>query len=286
MNRILSLLYLLPLWGCSQFGALDRVTPLPRFLSETSGMYSYNSHTFWVLEDGGNAPLLRELDTLGTILRTLKVTQAENEDWEALTADSLGNLYVGDFGNNNNDREDLVIYRLPDPRALTGKQVKAEAIRFYYPDQKAFPPKKNEMFFDAEALFHHGSYLYVVTKNRARPSDGVATVYRIPDRPGIYPAEKVARLSLCDDPRTCQVTDAALSPDGSRLVLLGYGKLWVYESFDLASLGRLEGREIDLRANTQLEAICFASDSLLYLADERSLGRGGNLYRLPLPLPE
>lgn len=286
MNRVLSLLCLLPLWGCSQFGILERVAPLPRFINECSGMYSYNGQTFWVLEDGGNAPRLRELDTLGTIIRTLEIDQAENEDWEALTADSLGNLYIGDFGNNKNDRRDLAIYRIPNPATVEGEHATAETIRFHYPDQKAFPPKKDGLFYDAEALFHQNGFLYVVTKNRARPSDGVARVYRIPDRPGSYAAELVGQLRLCDDPRTCQVTDAALSPDGSRLALLGYGKLWVYETSALGGPGTPEGRQTELRANTQLEAVCFANDSLLYLADERSLGRGGNLYRLPLPRPE
>ena len=286
MNRLLSLFYLLPFCACSQYGVLNLVTPLPSSINECSGMYSYEGQTFWMLEDGGNSAKLREVDTLGAIVRTLEVEEIKNNDWEALTADAQGNLYIGDFGNNKNEREDLAIYKISDPRALKGKRATAEAIRFYYPDQKDFPPKKKGLFFDAEAFVHQGSYLYVITKNRSSASDGVATVYRIPDSPGYYAAEIVARLSLCDDPRTCQVTDAALSPDGTRLVLLGYGKLWVYETSDLSSLGNLEGREIDLKANTQLEAVCFASDSLLYLTDERSLGRGGNLYRLPLPVSE
>ena len=183
-------------------------------------------------------------------------------------------------------RKDLVVYRLPYPKTDQQESVQADTISFSYPDQRKFPPKKEDRNFDSEAFFHYRDSLYLITKNRARPFDGTATVYRIPDVPGTYQAETVAQLSLCDDARTCIVTDAALSPKGDRLVLLTYGKLFVYESFSPSRLRVQKGRMIELETNTQLESVCFASDTLLFLADERSLGRGGNLYRLPLPRPE
>jgi hypothetical protein len=34
-----------------------------------------------------------------------------NIDWED-TKDKNGNLYVGDFGNNDNERKDLCIYKI------------------------------------------------------------------------------------------------------------------------------------------------------------------------------
>ena len=286
MNRTLLLLCLFPFWGCSQFGRLDRLAPLPRSINECSGMVSLDGQTVWVLEDGGNSSKLRKLDTRGEVLRNLDIEDAKNEDWEALTTDNRGNLYIGDFGNNNNERKDLVVYRMPLPKSAGQESVKAERIDFSYPDQLKFPPKKAGRNFDVEAFFHFGDSLYLITKNRADPFDGTATVYRLPDQPGQYQAETVARLRLCDDARTCIITDAALSPKGDRLVLLTYGKLFVYEAFSPSRLGQQEGRMIELQTNTQLEAVCFASDTLLYLADERSLGRGGNLYRLPLPRPK
>lgn len=286
MKRLLLLLCLPVLGGCSQFGILERMGPLPRSINECSGMVPAGQGAVWVLEDGGNAAKLRKLDPQGQLLTSLEVENAENEDWEALTADDQGYLYIGDFGNNTNERKDLVIYRVPDPDRGVAQTLEAEAIAFRYPDQDRFPPKRAGMKFDAEAFFHHGDSLYLITKNRAVPFDGTATVYRIPDQPGEYRAEIVARLKLCGDARTCQVTDAALSPKGDRLVLLSYGKLFVYEAFSPSRLGDQQGRVIELRTNTQLEAVCFAADTLLYLADERSLRRGGNLYRLPLPRPE
>ena len=285
MRKPLIILLTLLGWSCAQYGQLTLMSPMPRRLNETSGMVTFDGRTVWIVEDGSNPDQIREVDTTGNLIRAFEVSDAKNIDWEALTRDTEGNIYIGDFGNNQNDRDNLRIYRLPDPREEKGDKIPSETIHFTYPDQKDFPPAAEEFRFDAEALFHSGSYLYILIKNRSRPFDGTARVYRVPDRAGTYVAEAVTQLNLCEDRRSCQVTDAALSPNGRRLVLLGYGNLWVFEDFDRDGFGS-EPRRIALQTNTQLEGICFASESLLYLADEISLGRGGNLYSFPLPEPK
>ena len=286
MRKSVALLCLLLCVSCSQYGQLNLLGQLPRRLNECSGMITFDGNTVWVIEDGSNPDAIREVDTLGQLVRSFEVSGGKNRDWEAFTRDTLGNVYIGDFGNNSNDRKDLRIYRLPDPRTEKGDKIPAEEIRFTYPDQKEFPPPKNNKFFDAEALIHRDGFLYIITKNRAEPFNGKATVYRVPDLPGTYTAERVTALEICPDARRCQVTDAALSPDGQRLVLLGYGYLWVYEDFGAAGFKGAPPRMISLQSNTQLEGVCFANDSLLYLTDEKSLGRGGYLYSYPLPLPK
>ena len=245
-------------------------------------MVTFNGRSVWVIEDSSNPDKIREVDTLGRLLTSFEVSEAKNRDWEALTTDSAGHLYIGDFGNNNNRRKNLKIYKLPDPRVEKGDKIKAESIEFSYPDQADFPPPKSRMRFDAEALFHFRDSLYIITKNRTVPFDGKADVYRVPDEPGAYQAEWLAAITLCPDQRSCQVTDAALSPDGTRLVLLGYGTLWTIDAF---SPNPADWKPVmyALGASTQLEAICFVTDSLLYLADERRAGTGGNVYILPLP---
>ena len=285
MRKTLIILLTLLGWSCSQYGQLQFMTPMPRRLNESSGMLTFDGRTVWIVEDGGNPDLIREVDTTGELIRAFEVSDAKNEDWEALTLDNEGNIYIGDFGNNQNDRDDLRIYRLPDPRVEKGDKIPSETIRFSYPDQTEFPPGRENFRFDAEALFHSDGYLYILIKNRSRPFDGTARVYRVPDQAGTYVAEPVTQLQLCKDRRSCQVTDAALSPSGKRLALLGYGNVWVFEDFDRNGFDSTP-RRIDLQANTQLEGICFASETLLYLADEISLGRGGNLYSFPLPNPK
>ena len=289
MKPCYSLLLLMSCWSCAQYGQLQPVASLPGKLDEVSGMVTFETGRVWVVEDSSNPDKVREIDTLGKEQAVFKVSDAKNRDWEALTRDSAGHLYIGDFGNNQNRRKNLRIYKLPDPRREKGDKIPARTIAFSYPTQRDFPPPDRELRYDAEALFHAGGQLYIITKNRSRPHDGTADVYRVPDAPGTYEAEWLGALSLCGEGRgrACQVTDAALSPDGERLVLLGYGTLWVFESFR-ASLFEEPGPEklvpkvVSLGARTQLEALCFAGNDLLYLADERSAGAGGNLYRFRL----
>lgn len=59
------------------------------------------SDLIWVAEDSGNKNKIYGLDTDGKITHTVTLENAKNVDWEDLTADEEGNLYVGDFGNNS-----------------------------------------------------------------------------------------------------------------------------------------------------------------------------------------
>ncbi len=270
--------------GCRPQGTLKASASLPAQLDECSGITTLDGQMLWVIEDSGNGDVLYGLGLDGTLKKEFKVANAENKDWEALTRDSLGNLYIGDFGNNRNRRKNLRIYKLPNPHSEKGDKIPAEQIDFRYPDQEAFPPPFANRRFDAEALFHFRNRLYLITKNQSDPFDGTAHVYSIPDSAGTYVARKEARFHTCDDRKSCRVTDAALSPDGNRLVLLGYGTLWVFEDFREKGFASGPTNMLEVGASTQLEAVCFITDELLYLADERVFRTGGNLYAFPLPV--
>ncbi|WP_369828775.1 hypothetical protein [Flavobacterium sp. 1] len=61
-------------------------------------------------------------------------------------------MYIGDFGNNDNTRKDLAIYKI-DQSNLQGESANvAYTISFDYPEQTEFPPKKKDLMFDVEAF--------------------------------------------------------------------------------------------------------------------------------------
>ena len=285
MKRLLIFCFLLLGWSCAQYGQLRYVAKLPKSVNECSGIISLRPNEIWLIEDNGNPDNLIAVDSSGQLLQSFKVKDAKNDDWEALTMDRDKHLYIGDFGNNNNKRKNLRIYKVPNPIEEPGDKIDAEKISFHYPDQDSFPPEKNALYYDAEAFFHYNGYLYIINKNRSQPFDGQTRVYRVPDKPGNYAAKLVAQFKTCGDYRQCQVTDATISPDGNRLVLLGYGTLWVFENFRTRGFDNGPTRMIVLGANTQLESVCFINNTVLYLADERSHGSGGNLYSFTVPLP-
>jgi hypothetical protein len=251
-------------------------------LDENSGIVTFSGSTIWLIEDNGNPDEIYQVDLKGNLLKELKVKNAKNKDWEDLTKDKKGNLYIGDFGNNSNDRKDLVIYKLPNPEIEPGDKIDALQIRFSYPEQKKFPPKKPKRYYDAEAFFHHGNFLYIITKNRAQPFSGTALLYKVPDHPGKHKAIFMGTFKTCDDWDTCQITSADISPDEKTIVLLSYGKLWKVTNFKDDDFLQGTSMEIDLGARSQLEAVSFKNDSTLLISDEKRGTTGRNLYSFPL----
>mgnify|MGYP002038819746 FL=1 len=92
-----------------------------------------------------------------------------------------------------------------------------------------------------------------------------------------------AKLNICNDWETCRITSADISDDGKTVVLLGYGKIWLFTGFGNDNFFDSTSKEIDLGVRTQLESVSFASDNTLLISDEKSKAGGGNLYSFQLP---
>ncbi|WP_413513397.1 SdiA-regulated domain-containing protein [Myroides odoratus] len=256
---------------------------LPSYLKEVSGMsYDANSNSFWVLQDSGNKSELYRVDSLGQVVQTLKIKNQKNRDWEELTADTEGNLYIGDFGNNKNTRKDLQIIKINKDQ-LTASQTKADyVITFEYPEQKEFPPKETELLYDAEAFFYFDDHFYIFTKNRSKAFDGTSLVYKIPNEAGHHQAKYVQTFRGCNVYKHCAITAAAISPDQKTFVLLSHTKLWVIDNFNPNAIldGKIEVHK--LHHNTQKEAVTFGDNNTLYISDEVKKNSGGKIYKVDL----
>jgi hypothetical protein len=282
MNRFSCLLLLLLLVGCTNYGQLKFITELPENLKENSGMVSYSPSSAWFIEDKGNSDNLYQTNFKGDIIKHLDVKNAKNIDWEDLTKDKEGNLYIGDFGNNNNDRKNLIILKLPNPEIEKGDKINVDRIKFNYPEQLEFPPRRGALLYDAEAFLHYQGHLYIFTKNRTNPFTGETLIYRVPDSKGNYDATLIGKIRLCTDWDTCRITSAAISPDEKTIVLLGYGKLYTLTDFTEDDFSKGKLTEIDLGVRTQLESVCFKNANTLLLSDEVRNNKGGNLYSYTL----
>ncbi|GMN09876.1 hypothetical protein MTsPCn9_19190 [Croceitalea sp. MTPC9] len=286
MNKRISFLFLalfqLLFANCQNHGELKILADLPSNLEENSGIQFYPDNTIWVIEDNGNKDEIYGLNLKGKIVKEFKVKNAKNRDWEDLTRDINGNLYIGDFGNNGNDRKRMTIYKLPNPKKEPGEKIDAEKIEFVYPEQKKFPPKKEKLYYDTEAFFHWENALYIITKNRTRPYDGKALIYKVPDKKGNYEAELVGKFIVCKDQDKCSITSADISSNGKKIALLTYGYVLIITDFEFDDFSKGKKQQIELGARTQLEAVCFKNDSTLLISDEQSHAQGGNLYALDL----
>ena len=274
---------LLPL--LTQAQPLHTLTLLPPLITESSGIEVSGPNKVWTFNDGGGAAALYLVDTSGNLLKTLEIDGAWNRDWEDIAQDDQGNVYIANTGNNSNDNTDLTIFKIPNPDTVQGTSVTAEVISFAYEDQWSFPPPDDSLNFDCEALWWYNGNLYLCTKNRTVPFDGIAYLYRIPDIPGQYVAEKTGAFDTGGtNMLNYWITAGDVSPDGSKLALLSSDKMWVFYDFTGDDFFSGQHIQVDFPSFTQKEGICFASETRLYLTDEETFpGFGRNLYSIELP---
>lgn len=261
------------------------VAALPPVLNESSGLQRTGPNSLWSHNDSGGQPVLYNFDTTGVLLDTLVVLNATNVDWEELTTDASGNLYVGDFGNNNCDREDLVIYKIINPDSVIGNSVTAEAIHFSYPDQYAFPPHPSLRNFDMESMITVNDSLYLFTKNQTSPSNGYTKVYRLPLDSGTYVAQLVDSLLIgagaTDD---YSITGARITADYDSLLLISHERLWIFSGFTGTSFfSGISVEYIFSGIASSKEGICFGSGNKVYISDEYTVSGTRNLYYFDLP---
>ena len=265
----------------SEVSGLKRLSKLSKLLSESSGITQLKLNTFWLINDSGNSNELFQIDASGTIIQVVAVTNAFNIDWEDLASDGDSRLFIGDFGNNHNDRKDLAIYSV-DTKDIKNNRVKASKISFFYEDQHQFPPKKKKRNYDVEAFFYHNEHFYLFTKNRSSDFDGTTKLYCLPAIPGSQKAKLVGSFKTCVNEKKCKVTAADINHQGNKAVLLMHDKLLVFSEFSVDDFFSGKVKEVKLHHNSQKEAVCFGLDGKLYITDEHIKKTGGNLYQLSL----
>jgi len=242
---------------------VERAGTLDRILDECSGICPspWSDHLL-ALNDSGGKPEIYEINSEGKLVNTHPVPEAVNRDWEEITADTAGNVYIGDFGNNSNGRKDLTIYKYT-PGAPAGELT--QKITFRYANQTFAAGEKKE--FDCEAFFWANDSLYLFTKSWEKGVK-LCRMYVLPDHPGNYEVAPRDEVFL-----KAQVTGAAISPDKSRFALISYGKIFLFG----ANGGRISFSNpiacIKI-ARKQTEAILFEkADQLLFTNEQRGMFR-------------
>jgi hypothetical protein len=244
-------------------------------VAESSGLaLGPEPGTFYTHGDHGNAPVLSVINWQGELLRQVEIPTATNEDWEALTVDDTGRIYIGDFGNNKNNRRDLTIYRFDpaQPAAVPPR------IRFRYADQTAFPPPDPaDHNWDCEAMVWRDGQLYLFSRDRGRSR--TCRIHRLPDTPTPPDEEAVAEY-IGSYELPAQVTDAALHPDGHLLALLSQQQLFLVK-ITPESLLDGEVRIVPLPEVSHAEGVVFTDSVTLAITTEK-----GGMYQLILSASE
>lgn len=246
-------------------------------ISESSGLTAsrLTPGAYWTHNDSGDGPFIYAFDTRGDSLGIFRVTGAQARDWEDIAAGpgpqaDKSYLYIGDIGDNDEARDELVVYRVAEPKltAATSTLTKAnpsstepaEAIRLRYPDGK----------YDAETLLVHPTTgnIYIVNKVPiANPAVYEATA---PFTPG-----KLVTMKRLGEIRVSSifggvVTGGSISPDGRRVALCdyfqGYEIVLPAGSRDFNDIWKQRMTGFDLGKRKQGEAIAYRLDGKALLA--------------------
>ncbi|MCL3780921.1 hypothetical protein EMN47_11060 [Prolixibacteraceae bacterium JC049] len=241
---------------------------LPDELEECSGVELGKDNLLWMLNDSYNTNELFSVDPAGRIISTIRLKGVDNNDWEDLAKDDKGNIYIGDFGNNDNDRRDLAILVIPLADHLSNDSCKAEMILFSLEDQKEFPPKEDELHFDIEAFFVWDESIYLFTKDRTEPFVGLTKMYQLPSKPGRYKAKYINSFYTKPDFYQGAITSADISPDGTIVALLSNENIWLFTDFN--DFDFLSGKStcIALQEEHQYEGLVFKDNNSLYITNE------------------
>ena len=256
---------------------------LPTIIDESSGLETTANGEFWSFNDSNGAPALYQFDTTGTLNRVLNINNATNVDWEDMTKDTTGNIYVGDFGNNDNDRRNLVIYKISETDVNGSSNFAAATrIEFSFPEQTAFPPPESGAFFDVESMFSKGEFLCLLTRDRSDPFVGKTTLYRLPNTPGTYNATFVTDFFTDTNKDKGQITAADLSPDGNTLVMISKEKIWLFQNIAGDDFFAGEVLELDLPVRLDMEGVVFEDNCTLYLSNEDKPSKPAILYKVAI----
>ena len=184
---------------------------------ESSGLVDLGS-VMATVNDSGDTSRVFVLDPESG--ETVGVTDFHTEvtDVEALAPAGPHEVYVGDIGDNDRERDEVVVHRVEVGRGQL--DVEPASFRLAYPDGP----------HDAESLFaDRAGRLHLITK-----SFGGGTVYRAPKRlqpSGVNVLEPVGRVRG-------YVTDAALLRGGRYLLVRSLQQATVYSMPDLSRSGR------------------------------------------------
>lgn len=263
--------------SCSNFGQLKVKADLSNLLDEVSAVQLVKgSRLIWMINDGGNKKHLYGLNAKGEIKLAIPI-DAKNNDWEDLTSDPEGNLYIGDFGNNDNFRKNLKILKVDKTSLQTDTKAEVIKTKFYYPEQTKFPPKKKDRYFDAESFFYFNGYFYIFTRSRVHDDFGKTTLYRVPAQKGEFEAIKIGSYDNCNT-LECSITSATINASGTEVLLLTHQNILRFTGFENDNFLSVEPEILAFEHLSQKEGICYKSDREVYITDERTGSDGGNLY--------
>ena len=273
----------LPDYALKNLGALQSTE-----VTEASGLVASRTHagTLWTHNDNEDDTRLFAIDHAGALQATVELP-VTSLDWEDIAIGpgpgGRDYLYVGDIGDKERDRDEIVVHRIAEPSPSGTVQLPADQVAtmtLAYPDGRSY---------NAETLMvdPDSGDLYVVTKDH----DGTTKVFvsRAPLGAGRRALEEIASLKLnkrhlktgeTNSARGRAITAGDIAADNSVLVLRSYREAFIwYRPLDAGWAEALADRpqRIDLTHEEHGEALAVLPDASGFITVAE--GTGSTIYR-------
>lgn len=245
-------------------------------VNESSGLAASarSSEYFFTHNDSGDSARIFAVNRKGETLATISVPNARNLDWEDMARgrDAQGHdvLLLGDIGDNQSKREQLQVYRIPEPEIDVTKR----GIRMHSEPATRFELQYPDGPHDSETLLFNmaNGTLYLVTKERLMRASGVyaTTGPLVPDQ--VNRLTKVGWIRFMELPTTVRsLTDALgrlmatagdISPAGDRVVVRTYTDAyeWKIPNHDVGASFRDKPAHLTLPPMRQGESAAYTQD--------------------------
>lgn len=252
---------------------------LPSQINESSGLHFFNKQ-IWTHNDSNAEPLLFQLEADNqSFVRTILLQNGKNTDWEDLALDN-DFLYIGDFGNNYGDRQDLAVYKVARNNLTKDTLSNFDKIEFAFPDQQRFDYELRMHDFDCEAMISFEETLFLFSKNHINLK---CRLYSLPKQTGLVDA-----VLLDSFDTKGMITGAAIDSVESILALSGYTYqstenyyetfIWLFWDFTGANFFDGEARRINLTIDAKIEGICMFEAGKILLSSESRNGNPGQVF--------
>jgi hypothetical protein len=246
----------------------------PGTADEASGMADSRAipGNVWLEEDSGNPAEMVLLGYDGKTKGRIAIPNSQNVDWEEMAlgpgpTSGQNYIYMGDIGDNNAGRPFCQIYRFIEPKSLTEKIGTVERINYVYPDG---PRDAEAMFTDPQTLD-----IWIISKRESK-----VHLYKL-----AYPQNinVVTTLQAFGELPLSLVTGAAISPDGSEILVRTYTAVYYWKrkagQTIADALQTAQGRQLGYRVEPQGEAICFDKDAKgFFTTSERATAVNTSLF--------
>jgi hypothetical protein len=180
-------------------------------IHEASGISrsTYQRTLAWLHNDSGDGPRFFAVGASGLTKAVFTVRGVHARDWEDMAAGPRHHLWFGDIGDNRQQRDDISVIRVREPKYMRSRSVRGTVFTLRYADGP----------HNAEALLirPHSGRLYIATK-----SSGGGGIYRAPRHLSKHHVNVLHRVA--SDP--VLVTGGDFAPNGKHFVLRTHN--WAY----------------------------------------------------------